>query len=299
MNKMQRLEYIKNFLIEFDYPEEAQKSIISAFESIDKVASEEFEEIVKSYDKSLSLDDFLELEEGKMPPVCKKAGIHEFQGRLIMYLSLVPQLEKYYEESGFPKQMWIDAVKDLKYKMMKCKLIHDIWGSFLRGWHAGFFQLQRFAFGKLEYEVKKAHHNYENGQIKLTEDTDVVYIHIPRTETSLTKEDQDYSFDKAQAFFKKHYFKGMDKIPFMTGSWLLFQKHKEFLNPNSNIYKFMERFEIIDQFEYKDYSSVWRIFNKNFTKWEDLPQETSMQRAYVQMIKNGEKIGGAYGIFYL
>lgn len=294
---METEKYFQDFFEQFNYPQEARSSLLSALQKVKNIAVEEFQKLVDSYDKRWVLDVFLDAEE-KMYGISQKAGIHEFEGRFLLYLHFAPKLLTYYKESGYSEEMWKSAMNDLKYKMVKCKLMHNVWGSFLRGWFAGFFQMKRFAFGKLEFELKELHRTYEKNGISLIPESVGVYIHIPRTGEPLTKEDQDIAFAQAKAFFQPYF--GRDKkIPFFTGSWLLFAKNKEYLKPNSNLMRFIERFEILDTFEYADYTQTWRIFNKPFTKWEDMPQDTSLQKAYVEMIKKGEKTGGAYGIFFL
>ena len=290
-------KYLQDFFQKFEYPQEAQDALLLALGKVKDVALEEFEELIETYNYRWVLDAFLDFED-RMSEISKKAKIHEFEGRFLLYLHLLPKLKEIYVQKGISLEIWEDSVRDLKYKLLKCKLIHNVWGSFLRGWFAGFFQLKRFAFGKLEFELKKFHGNYEKNGITLIPESIIVYIHIPRSSGGLTYEDQTIAFQRAKEFFQPRYGKDR-KIPFMTGTWLLFSKNKQFLKPNSNLRAFIDRFEIIEEFEYSDYSQTWRIFNKIFTKWQDMPQDTSLQRAYVEMIKKGEKTGWAEGIFFL
>jgi regulator of protease activity HflC (stomatin/prohibitin superfamily) len=60
-----------------------------------------------------------------------------------------------------------------------------------------------------------------------------------------------------------------------------------------------EAAKIIKEAEYDDYAETWRLFHTKFTRWEDMPQDTSLQRAYVELIKRGEKTGKATGVFFL
>ena len=287
---------VEAFFTQFEYPREAKEFLLNSLDTLLAFAGASIEELINAYDYRWVLDVFLDAED-KACALAKQSGLHEYTGRLLLYVLFAQKLKKYYIEKGLALEIWQDVMKDLRYKMFKCKLIYGVWGSFLRGWFAGFFQMKRFAFGKLEFELKEFRKEYVGNGVTLIPDSEVVYIHIPRTGEPLTVQDQDYAIEKAKAFFAPCFGENR-KIPFITGSWLLFPKNKEFLNPKSNLSAFIDRFEIIATYEYPDYTQCWRIFNKPFTKWEDMPTETSLQRAYVQMIKNGEKTGGAYGIFF-
>lgn len=294
---MDNRAYLSDFFKQFEYPNEARERLLSVANTLFSFAGNEIQAIVNAYDCRWVLNVFLDVED-KVCEIAKKAGVHEYEARLILYALFAQKLKEYYIQQGISLEIWRDTMQDLRYKMLKCKLIHGVWGSFLRGWFAGFFQLKRFAFGKLEFEIRDFKKSYEKDGLSLIPDSEVVYIHIPRTGEALTYEDQNYAFKKAKEFFQPCFGAG-NKIPFITGSWLLFPKNKEFLKAGSNLRAFIDRFDVIDTFEYPDYSQTWRIFNKTFTKWEDMPSDTSLQRAYIEMIKKGEKTGGAYGIFFL
>ena len=288
---------VQAFFTQFEYPEEAKQVLLDSLDTLLAFARANIEKIINNYDYKWVLDVFLDAED-EVCELSKQAGVHEYTGRLLLYVLFSQRLKNYYIANGLDLEIWEDSMRDLRYKMLKCKLIYGVWGSFLRGWFAGFFQIKRFAFGKLEFELKEFHKDYVGNGVRLIPDSVVVYIHIPRTGEPLTKPDQEYAITKAREFFAP-YFGINRKIPFITGSWLLFSKNKEFLNKDSNLYAFIDRFEIISNYEYPDYSQCWRIFNKPFTRWEDMPTDTSLQRAYVEMIRKGEKTGGAYGIFFM
>ena len=294
---MDNRAYLSEFFNQFAYPDEARERLLTVADVLFSFANDEIQAIVGAYHYRWVLNVFLDVED-KVCEMAKKAGVHEYEARLILYALFAQKLKEYYIQQGISLEIWRDTMQDLRYKMLKCKLIHGVWGSFLRGWFAGFFQLKRFAFGKLEFELKEFKKTYTKDGILLIPDSEVVYIHIPRTGEPLTFADQDYAIKKAKEFFEPCFGTG-NKIPFITGSWLLFPKNKEYLKSGSNLRTFIERFEIIDTFEYPDYSQTWRIFNRTFTKWEDMPSDTSLQRAYIEIIKKGEKTGGAYGIFFM
>ena len=90
----------------------------------------------------------------------------------------------------------------------------------------------------------------------------------------------------------------MDKpVVFVCKSWLLFPKNKEFLRPTSNLALFMSDFTIVEIGYYEDYSWRWRLFDTKESNIEKLPQNTSLQRMYIQLMKRGELTGWGYGVF--
>ena len=83
-------------------------------------------------------------------------------------------------------------------------------------------------------------------------------------------------------------------------SWLLFPGHLEMLPESSGIRQFMAEFTLAGAYDDPTGHDLWRIFNTDNTADLDaLPQETSLQRAYVKWLKAGRSPGGGIGIRYL
>ena len=51
--------------------------------------------------------------------------------------------------------------------------------------------------------------------------------------------------------------------------------------------------------EFEDYNDAWRLFDMQVNKenLDELPQDTSLRRQYVELMKRGEKTGHGYGLF--
>ena len=100
----------------------------------------------------------------------------------------------------------------------------------------------------------------------------------------------------ASAFFKQRY--GVKDVVFACHSWLLYPANKTMLSPSSNLYSFMSRFDVIDVQEDTEYKEAWRLFDKDYDgDPDDLPQDTSLRRAYAQRIKEGKPLGVALGVW--
>ena len=182
--------------------------------------------------------------------------------------------------------------------MQECYDLHGEYGATNGLGFAIFFSLKRFGIGILQFEVIDFNRTAEIDGVKLLPTDKVINIHIPKSGEPFTLELRAEAYKKAKEFFKGE-FVGKKKIPFFCHSWLLFKKHREILKPTSNLIRFADEFTIFAEYQFDDYLESWRLFNKVYTCPEDMPQETSLQRAYVEMMKRGEKTGGSEGVFFL
>ncbi len=302
-----REEYYRQFFEEFEYPEESAKALFSGYYAFRAAGLEgEFDALVARYEEDMHTDHKRLRED--MQVLSQKSGVNAYMGALLLMVALSKPLKKYYLQRGISARIWRDTVLDLKYKMLECKQLYGVWGVAAGDWFAWFFQLKRFGFGKLQFEIApfKWSYNFE-GEIaldggKLTAETPVLNIHIPNTGAPLDRESAHEAYARAKAFYREfdnRVFQG-DKVIFSCRSWLLFARHKEVLKKESNLRRFMEDFTIVCEGEYPDYSLTWRIFNmKDLENIDGLPQNTSMQRAYAGWMKKGEKTGWAVGVFTL
>ena len=120
---------------------------------------------------------------------------------------------------------------DLNWKLHECRKMYGIWGSFVSWWFDGFFEMTRFALGRLQFELMDFPESYEKtGHVRPEGMTKVINMHIPSC-GPLKKADCEASFRQAAAFFADA-FPG-EKIAFFCESWLLYPRHREFLSPDS------------------------------------------------------------------
>ena len=138
--------------------------------------------------------------------------------------------------------------------------------------------------------------NYEVDGIQFPAGSKAINLHIPRTGTRLYHELVLEAYDLAAAFYKDVF--GDGPIVFTCGSWMLYPWIRTVLSPTSNMAAFYDDFTIVSWGEYEDYNQVWRLFDCAYTGDPDLlPQDSSLRRAFVQRIKQGEKIGWGKGAF--
>ena len=288
--------YFDNFMDLFEYPEEAKVVLKENFEKLysNNAAYPKFLSILDSYDNDMNYD-FKSMRMA-MNDVSITADIHEYTGNLIWLISLSKKLKEYYAEAGLNEEMWYNSMCDLRYKLMECKEVHNIWGTFVPDWFGRFYELDRFAFGKLQFEPVYFGSNYEKDGIALEPQSTVINVHIPRTGTKLDRESMKKAYAAAAEFYK---YKFQDSpVVFVCHSWLLFPRNKEILAETSNLYQFISDFDVFESGEYDNYGEVWRLFDVNYDgDVDNLPQNTSFRRSYAQWIRQGIKTGWGYGVY--
>ena len=227
------------------------------------------------------------------------AGVHKYSAELLIFILFSKRLRELYKQNGISDKIWFDSMCDLKWKLWECKAVKGSWGSFVAGWFPGFFNLTRFALGRLQFEIVEFDGEYEKDGKKLKKGDKVINVHIPRTLTPLDKESRDDAYAQAAEFFS-----GMTDgapIAFVCSSWLLYPEAEKILPAHSNIRGFMADYDIIRSKvdEEGDYHNMWRLFDMDFTgDFNDYPEDSSLRRAYKKFLLDGNRTGSGYGVFF-
>ena len=280
---MQECDYIKD-----DIPE-----LLSAYDKLQSSCTDELSVLISEYDAGYDIN--YESALSRMKALSEKAEIHEYTGALLLFLCYTKRLRAYYNEAGIDDEIFLSSVLDLRYKLDECKCVYGIKGSFVAKWFSGFFDLTRFALGRLQFEIVDLGREYEKGGVKLEPDSKVINVHIPRTGTPLDRESTLKSYRLASEFFAP---KLGDTIAFVCSSWLLFPRHRQMLKLDSNLLAFMNDYDLVASGEYENYNEIWRLFDTNYNgDASHLPADTSLRRAYVDLITSGEKTGWGKGVF--
>ena len=293
-------EYLRKFMTDFDYPKEAQAALVHTWDVLTANHNnrERFDSLISLYQENYLCDISVVTE--KCAVIAQDSGESVYTVELLLLISLSKMLKKRYHECGIDERVWFDGMCDLKYKLLECRLVKGVWGTFVAAWLWKWFRLELFALGRLQFEmVPFKMDSYTKNEKHLSKGDPVINVHIPRTMTPLDRESCLASYDKAAIFFKK-YFLGKP-IAFVCDSWLLYPNNREILPPKSNIRSFMEDYDIIEYRESLpgDYSSMWRLFDMDYTgNVDDFPSDTSVRRNYIQHMKNGGRVGSGYGVFF-
>ena len=227
------------------------------------------------------------------------AGVHKYSAELLIFILFSKRLRELYKQNGISDKIWFDSMCDLKWKLWECKAVKGSWGSFVAGWFPGFFNLTRFALGRLQFEIVEFDGEYEKDGKKLKKGDKVVNVHIPRTLTPLDKKSRDDAYSQAAEFFRN--MTDGAPIAFVCSSWLLYPEAEKILPAHSNIRGFMADYDIIRSKvdEEGDYHNMWRLFDMDFTgDFKDYPEDSSLRRAYKKFLLDGNRTGSGYGVFF-
>ncbi|MBE5734130.1 MAG: hypothetical protein E7347_03655 [Clostridiales bacterium] len=294
---MMNLESLKQLLSDLCFPEKAKQNVISYYNKINECCSKDLEEIISKYEQNYDMPwSEFEVIFAKMKEIAKKTGLHEFSVGLVYYLLLSEPLKQVYIKKGVSLDIWKTSVMDLKYKLDEAEIMNGVCGVIKFSWPVQFFRFEKFGIGKLQFEVIPFRHEFNLNGIELKPNSKVINVHIPKTGEPLDRESMLDAYKRAKEFFAN--VKYGDKTVFVCESWMLSEKNKQIFKPESNLFKFINDYTIVESGDYSDYQETWRIFDTtDLSDLEKLPQKTSVQRAYLDIMRKGEKTGWAYGAF--
>lgn len=278
------------------FPADAQQVFLAALDRIgaDKTASAWLSRLMAQYDDSercayrTMLTDICAMGEA--------LGLHEYTVSMLLFLCLGEKLRERYAERGIDEAVYYASMADLRYKLEECRLVHGEVGSFVAAWFPGFFDLTRFALGRLQFEIIKTKRDYTVGGVLLPAGSKAINIHIPRTGTRLDHGEVLEAYRRAAEWFAGEFTD--QPITFTCHSWMLDPWHLTVLAPTANMAVFYRDFEVVENGSYDNYNSVWRLFDCLYTGDPDaLPADSSLRRAYVERIRRGEPTGWGRGFF--
>ena len=292
-------KYLEQFLKDFEYKDSDAQFLLGEYDKIagNWSSNDQFNKIIAEYEKSIKIDYYNDVLV-KAQNAGNNVGVHPYTSGLLIFMCLSKHLKKLYLEKGISEEIYHNSMLDLRYKLEECKLVKNIIGSFVAWWFPGFFDMTRFALGRLQFELSTYNgEDYEKNDKKVTKGDIVIGVHIPRSETPITKEATDDAYEQAAKFFA-------DQIPnkqivFVCHSWLLYKATLEVFPKHTNTYRFIHEFDVTWETHDKEgeYNDAWRLFDMDYTgKVEDYPENSSMRRAYKQYLLDGGKTGEGFGI---
>lgn len=286
--------FLRSFCEEYEYPQEACTQICDTYHKIrlHESAYAVFRDMVLMYEKEglPEQNDFL----NRLDVIAEEVGANPYTTHLLYLICLTPHLKVLYRKNEYNDAIFHDSVLDLKWKLQECWQMHNVWGVFVSWWHVDFFRLKLFALGRLQFELTKCKCDYSENGIEVHEGDIVVNVHIP-SGRPLKREEYTKSYELAAEFFAEHF---ADRpVVFVCNSWFLNPDNVYLLPETSSVLRFAQDYHVVKKQDTN--IALWRIFHKEYhDNPEEMPQDTSLQRALVSWLKEGKSFALGYGIFF-
>jgi GNAT-like C-terminal domain/N-acyltransferase N-terminal domain len=208
-----------------------------------------------------------------------------------LYLAVLPETLRYHAERGIDRRRSWETLSSLGHMMAEHRSVHGLSGIGRFGQWCPPLKLRgaEYRLGRLEYD---------RGRGECPDGTTgfLLNMHIP-SGASLSPGSCDESLDLAHVFFGRH-FSDEPVSHFVCHSWLLDPQLTEYLPEGSNIVRFLHRFELkpltSDDQDHADGDMLEYVFGRPGQSGPvtagllaELPQDTSLQRAYVAHLQSG------------
>ena len=196
-----------------------------------------------------------------------------------------------YEKRGIGRDIFLATMAFMarfsKEAFARSGRVEWTWGW----WFPRQLALKEFRLGALEYEMTEgaAFGGKPSGGDKRR-----TFLHIP-ADADLSDGAVDASLVEARAFFCK-YFPAFADAGYVCESWMLSPALREILPETSRVRRFSERFSVVFWEEDSPAFRDWIFPSAVTAPVEELPEETSLQRAVKRHLLAGGKIGWAEGV---
>ena len=294
-------DYLKSYFEEFNYDTADRLSLALAYEKIVEctAARERFLSLIDDYERDVKAITPERIKD--IDAIGNKAGVHSYTVALLALACMSRVMRDRLTKLGVSKRIVTQTLLDFKLKCDRCRKVHGIAGTDSFDWHTRFLSLTVFGIGRLQFELKQfPYEDYEKNGKRIKQGAPVLSVHIPDDGTPLEERLCNAAYRDAKKFFCS--LLGVKDIPFMCNSWLLYPLNKEFLSPKSNIVKFMSKYDIIkvDYYRKDKIGAILFMFGvKADTPFSDLPENSTLQRAYKAHFLAGGRMGNGIGVFFL
>lgn len=289
-------ECLERWMEKAEFPAQAREVLRQADSRLrqDPAVFAEFEALAGAFSAdghAAPIDDVLR----RLTALAGRCGVHPYTLHLLFYMAGARPLREKYAARGIPEAIYWNTMADLRYKLAECREVYGVWGTFVGSWFPRFFTLERFALGRLQYELARfAPESYTRGGCTVRRGDRVLSVHIPSA-GPLTRESRMDSYRRAYAFFRKE--RNGGPLVLQCESWLLYPPYAAVFPEGSRIRDFRSDFDIIGQEDQTDFQDAWRVFGAGWQQPPDrLPARTSLQRAFARWFKDGGPAGEGFGV---
>lgn len=278
-----------------DFPQEAQAALAQGATAIQQAGlSDAFDAALSHFVRN---GHNIRSTEPLLAKITEKSGVHSYTLHLLLLLACAQAVREHYKAAGLSDALFLDTFSDLRAKVLECHEVYNVWGNFVAFWYPIFFKLDIFKLGRLEFENSTygLEAPYEGHGITLKKGAPIKSIHIPSHCGPLRLSDRLDAYKRAYDFFGCA--KSNTPLVCYCESWLLHPSTMSVLPATSNTVDFIGDFDLCKFEDIPTFHDKWRIFGADFEKPDaQLPETTSMQRAFKQHLLRGGKTGYGYGI---
>lgn len=217
---MYTLDYLNCFIENLDLPEASRASLRENCETLVTTPGA-IDELVSAETllfKDYGIDGAYGAEWKPIVPhmdaLSERTGLHRHVVDFLFLALASERLRENYRAAGLTDELFWDTIADLKFKLIECHDVYDIWGTFVASWYPWFYTMHRFKLGRLQYEA--VHFSGDTlvtvGGYTVNPGDTVYNMHIPSC-GSLNRAARIESYKKAYEFYKKRPRWQADGIP--------------------------------------------------------------------------------------
>lgn len=270
---------IKTFCEKYGYPKEAQEQFFAVYAKIlsDSAARSEIYRLMDVF--------FMGADEACIPgldALANSLGVQKQALYMVFFIMGERAIEYIYNMKGF-SDIYYNTVRDTFYKCEECFKLYGFWGTHCIGWFENYAKCRLFGIGRLQYQPYIAPWDKE-GYVKKG---DLVYaVHIP-SGSPLSIDAVRSSLDEARRRFGEN-------TVFSCHSWLLYPPQYEMYSEGSNLQKFCELFDVIEQNDTNE--DLWRVFmTTDCSDISRLRADSSLGKKILARLKEGKPMGQGFG----
>ncbi len=210
-----------------------------------------------------------------------------------VFVSTMPAVRRYHRDHGVPEEITWATFADLGDKIAIHRRTYGYGGLSTQFWFTLHFRGMIYALGRLQFDMEHFHADGAPSDIPIKVGDPVLGTHIPEPGGPFTPELCDDSFARVGPFFSAHFadFFAPGKPRFATcNSWLLDDQLADYLPETSNIVQFQRRYNLLPAIgdSNADRSIVEFVFRRVDVELDELPQDTTLQRAVVSHLRAGK-----------
>ncbi|CAD5990431.1 acyltransferase domain-containing protein [Agreia sp. COWG] len=213
------------------------------------------------------------------------------------FFELTPQVVEWSRENDIPDQVVRDTLADVGRHLAISRRVTGEFGLQTWRWLTHHFTVRIFALGRLQFALQRATPTIVVDGVIAAGDW-VLAVHIPES-GPLTPALVDESLDAAKTFFAEHF--PEHPVSVVTcDSWMLDPFLLDRVAPESNVGSFVRRFTPIGHSSDGHTDALYFVFRtRDLTRLDELPRDTSLQRAVLERFELGETWQVAWGYLLL